>query len=228
MQARKLSHLTSLFAMMLLLGACTLSSATPSATTQGGSPPAASPGGQQAATASSSPSVPLTPAPAPSAPAPGLFGFGTAATDTAIAKENIDVAPDGAGLPAGKGTPADGAKVYAAKCASCHGATGREGGIGPALVSEPGPYKPGTPRTIGSYWPHATTLYDYIYRAMPFDRPGSLQPDELYAVVAYLLNQNKVIVDSEEMNATTLPKVKMPSQDQFKPCWPVECRPDVP
>ncbi len=228
MQARKLPRVTSLLALVLLLGACTLSSATPSATTPIGSPSAASPDGRQTVLASPAPSVPLTPAPAPSAPAPGLFGFGTPATDAEVAKVNIDVAPDGAGLPDGKGTPADGATVYTGKCASCHGATGREGSIGPALVSEPGPYKLGTPRTVGSYWPYATTLYDYIYQAMPFDRPGSLQPDEVYAVVAYLLNQNQIIGDTDEMNATTLPQVQMPNRDQFKACWPDECLPDVP
>lgn len=228
MQARKLLVVCSFLALMLLLGACTLSSGTPSATTPTGSPPGASPGNQQTVLASPTPNAPLTPSPAPSPPAPGLFGFGSAATEADIANVDIDVAPDGAGLPDGKGTPADGENVYASKCASCHGATGREGGIGPALVSEPGPYTPGAPRTIGSYWPHATTLYDYIYQAMPFDRPGSLQPDEVYAVVAYLLNQNQIIGDTDEMNATTLPQVQMPNRNQFKACWPEECQPDVP
>jgi S-disulfanyl-L-cysteine oxidoreductase SoxD len=105
---------------------------------------------------------------------------------------------------------------------------GKEGGVGPVLVSQSGPYKVGTPRTIGSYWPYATTLYNYIYRVMPFNRPESLQSDELYAVIAYLLNQNKIIGDNDEMNATTLPQVKMPNRDRFKSCWPTECRPDVP
>lgn len=191
MQARKLSPIISLLALVILLVACTPSATTTSTASPAGSPTGSEPAGGQMTTASPSPSVPPNPSPAPNPPAPGLLGFGKPATDAEITKENIDVAPDGAGLPAGKGTPSDGAKVYASKCASCHGATGREEGIGPALVSEPGPYKIGTPRTIGSYWPYATTLYDYIYRAMPFNQPGSLQPDEMYAVIAYLLNQNK-------------------------------------
>ena len=227
MPAHKLLRVMSLLTLPLLLGACTLLTATPSTTTLRGSPSNVSPTVQQAI-ASPSPTVPLSAAPVPSPPAAGLYGFGKPATDAEIAQENIDVAPDGAGLPAGKGTPSDGAKVYSSQCASCHGATGKEGGVGPVLVSEPGPYKVGTPRTIGSYWPYATTLYDYIYRAMPFNRPGSLQPDELYAVIAYLLNQNKIIGDNDEMNATTLPQVKMPNRDRFKSCWPTECRPDVP
>lgn len=168
-----------------------------------------------------------TPAPAPSPPAEGLFGFGTPASDEAIAEMDIDIPPDGSGLPDGSGTPSEGEEVFANECAACHGETGREGGIGGVLVSEPGPYETGMPRTIGSYWPYATTLYDYINRSMPFDDPGSLEPDQVYAVVAYLLRENQVIADDEEMNAETLPQVEMPNRESFFSCWPDQCLPDV-
>jgi cytochrome c len=164
------------------------------------------------------------PASAPSPPAEGLFGFGQAADDELVAEWDIDIPPDGSGLPDGSGTAGEGAEVYAAECAACHGETGREGGLGPVLVSEPGPWEPGMPRTIGSYWPYATTVYDYVHRAMPFDHPGSLDPDQVYAVTAYLLAENGVIAEDQEMNAETLPQVEMPNQPNFFPCWPEECR----
>ena len=107
------------------------------------------------------------------------------------------------------------------------GKPGRTAGIGPQLVSEPGPWKPGTPKTIGSYWPYSTTVYDYIRRAMPFNAPGSLTNDQVYAVTAWLLAQNHVIDASQEMNAQTLPQVKMPNRDNFIQCWPNACRPDI-
>lgn len=168
-----------------------------------------------------------TPRPAPTPAEAGLFGFGQTADEQTIAEVDIDIPPDGSGLPDGSGTPDEGADVYAEVCASCHGETGREGGIGGALVSEPGPYEVGMPRTIGSYWPYATTIYDYVNRTMPFDNPGSLTPDEVYALVAYLLHENQVINEDEEMNAETLPQVEMPNYNNFESCWPDECRPDV-
>lgn len=188
------------------------------------------PSGQGTATTPAEEATPTevgTPAPAPSPPAEGLFGFGTPASDEAIAEVDIDIPPDGSGLPDGSGTPSEGEEVYANECAACHGETGREGGIGGVLVSEPGPYETGMPRTIGSYWPYATTLYDYTNRAMPFDEPGSLEPDQIYAVVAYLLHENQIIAEDEEMNADTLPQVEMPNRESFFPCWPDTCRPDV-
>lgn len=186
---------------------------------------AAQPGVQS--TLTPTPIVPSTPLPAASPPAEGLFGFGSPASDDVLADWDIDIPPSGEGLPDGSGSVADGEAVYASQCASCHGQTGREGGIGPQLVSEPGPYEEGMPKTIGSYWPYATTVYDYIYRAMPFGSPGSLSPDEVYAVTAYLLNANEIIPDGAVMDADALPKVSMPNQPSFFPCWPETCRPDV-
>jgi mono/diheme cytochrome c family protein len=160
---------------------------------------------------------------------PGVSGganmvLGQPASAAEIAAENIDVRPDGAGLPSGSGTPAGGQALYSAKCASCHGDTGRDGGKGPILV-DPTPFKPGvTPPTVGNYWPFATTVYDYINRAMPADAPGSLQPNEVYALVAYVLNANEIIGSDAVMNAQTLPRVVMPNVNGFIP----DPRPDVP
>ena len=153
----------------------------------------------------------------------GRFGFGQPATVAVIAAENIDVRSDGMGLPRGSGTADQGHVLYAATCASCHGDTGREGGSGPILV-DPTPFQPGlTPPTIGNYWPYATTVYDYINRAMPPEAPGSLQPDEVYALTAYLLNANGIIASNAVINAQTLPRVVMPNVNGFIP----DPRPDV-
>ena len=149
------------------------------------------------------------------------FGLGTPANPAQIASENVDVSPNGAGLPPGSGTPEQGAHVFASTCASCHAANGQ--GMPPAyprLVGGPkGTFDfadhPGTPRTIGNYWPYATTLYGYIHRAMPFTAPGSLTPDQTYAVVAYLLNREGLIPAGAVMNAKTLPAVVMPAKSHF-------------
>jgi cytochrome c len=150
------------------------------------------------------------------------FGFGRHATPEEIAAWNIDVMPDGTGLPEGEGTVAEGAALYASACAACHGATGVEGPNDRLVGREP---REGFPfgkdprlssmRTIGNYWPYATTLYDYINRAMPFDRPGSLDPDDVYSLVAYLLHENEIIAQGDVMNAATLPAVVMPARDRF-------------
>ena len=130
--------------------------------------------------------------------------------------------PDGRGLPAGRGTAAEGAPLYAAKCAACHGATGREG-PNDVLVgrdSRPGfPFAqdPALPHTIGNYWPYATTVFDYVRRAMPPTAPGSLTDDEVYALTAFLLRANEIITDDAVMDRTTLPKVAMPAQKYFTP-----------
>jgi mono/diheme cytochrome c family protein len=153
---------------------------------------------------------------------PGRLGIGRPATQAEIAALDIDVSPNGAGLPAGSGTPAQGGAVYAARCASCHGANG-EGmpGAYPQLVG--GPRGPSVdfsrdariPRTIGNYWPYATTLFDYIRRAMPFPAPGSLSADETYAVTAYLLARDSVISAGTTLDARTLPAVEMPARRRF-------------
>ena len=141
--------------------------------------------------------------------------LGRAATPAQIAGWDISVGPDGAGLPAGKGTPAAGARVYEQKCLICHGARGA-GQPNDRLVGGQGTLASKTPvRTIGSYWPYATTVFDYVRRAMPYIQPQSLSNDEVYAVTAYLLHLNGIIGENDEMNAQTLPKVTMPNRANF-------------
>lgn len=151
------------------------------------------------------------------------FGLGSPATDAEIRAWDIDIPPSGAGLPAGRGTAKEGAKVYAAKCASCHGETGVEGraprlvgGIGTLATTEP-------IKTVGSYWPYATSVFDYVRRAMPFTAPQSLTPEETYAVVAWMLFKNGIITEETVMDAQTLPMVEMPNRDGFVP----DPRPDM-
>ena len=156
------------------------------------------------------------------AKAPATFGIGRAATPAEIAARDIDVGPDGVGLPPGTGTAAEGATLYAARCAGCHGKTGKEG-PNDALVGRipndefPFVRDPRAPKTIGSYWPYATTVFDYIRRAMPPDKPGSLTDAEVYNLTAFLLAQNDLIAQDAVIDATSLPKVKMPARDHFKP-----------
>lgn len=149
-------------------------------------------------------------------------GLGRAATRAEIARWDIDVNPAGAGLPQGSGSHASGAKVYAAQCAVCHGARGEGLPPNPQLVGAgPASFAFGTdPRlvkTIGNYWPYATTLFDYVNRAMPFNAPGSLRPSEVYGVVAWLLAENGVIDRNLVLDARSLPAVRMPARDRFVP-----------
>ncbi len=148
----------------------------------------------------------------------GPFGFGRDATPEEIAAWDIDIRPDGTGLPAGSGTVEQGAAIFALKCAPCHGPTGKEGPndvlVRPFDSSAPWPQ---FPRTIGNYWPYATTAYDFINRAMPFSSPNSLEDEEVYALVAWLLNQNGLIPEDAVMNAETLPQVQMPALRFFRP-----------
>jgi mono/diheme cytochrome c family protein len=153
---------------------------------------------------------------------PATFGIGRPATPAEIAAWDIDVGPDGVGLPPGRGTSADGAPIYASRCAGCHGKTGKEGPNDVLVGRVPGDAfdfarDPRAPRTIGSYWPYATTVFDYIRRAMPPDAPGSLKDNEVYGLVAYLLSLNELIPPDAVIDATSLPKVKMPSKDRFVP-----------
>ena len=151
-----------------------------------------------------------------------IYGFGSPAISAEIAAWDIDVRPDGEGLPAGSGTPEEGAGIYAVKCAACHGANG-EGGLNDRLVVEsaaelfPDATDPESwrHRTVGNYWPYATTLFDYIRRSMPYTLPGSLEDDEVYALTAHLLHLNHIIPASAEMNANTLPQIVMPARDKF-------------
>lgn len=154
--------------------------------------------------------------------APDRYGIGRAATPQEIAALDIDIMPDGSGLPAGKGTPAEGATIYASKCAQCHGATGKEGPNDILVGREPRtgfPFAqdPKLPHTIGNYWPYATTVFDYIRRAMPPTAPGSLKDDEVYALTAFLLSENELIPADAVMDQTTLAKVVMPARQFFVP-----------
>jgi len=146
--------------------------------------------------------------------------LGREATPAQVAGWDISVGPDGAGLPPGKGTPSAGALVYEQKCQACHGARGA-GQPNDRLVGGQGTLASTAPvKTIGSYWPYATTVFDYVRRAMPYMQPQTLSNDEVYALTAYLLNLNGIIGDSDEMSAQTLPKVTMPNQSNFIVVYP--------
>ena len=136
--------------------------------------------------------------------------------EAAIANWDISILPDGTGLPKGSGTPAQGAPIFAEKCAACHGDNGKGGGIAAALVDDRKLVGiSASQKTIKNFWPYATTVFDFIRRAMPFNAPRSLSDDEVYALTAYILAGNKLIGADETMNAETLPKVKMPNRDNF-------------
>ena len=154
-------------------------------------------------------------------PRPNL---GREATPAEVAGWDISIGPDGAGLPAGRGTVAAGAAIYAVKCQFCHGERGAgqpndrlAGGQG--TLAGPAPV-----RTIGSFWPYATTVFDYVRRAMPYIQPLSLSDEEAYAVTAYLLHLNGIIGEGEVLSAETLPRVKMPNRDNFILAWPPRSR----
>ena len=141
--------------------------------------------------------------------------FGSPVSAAEIARWDISIPPSGAGLPAGSGTAKQGEAVYVAQCQACHGPKG-VGKPADPLVGGIGSLATGNPlRTVGSYWPYATTLFDYTRRAMPTTNPLSLTNDEVYAVTAYVLYLNGIIGESAEMNAQTLPQVRMPNRDGF-------------
>ncbi len=136
--------------------------------------------------------------------------------EAAIANWDISILPDGTGLPKGSGTPAQGAPNFAEKCAACHGDNGRGGGAAAALVNDRQINGiSASNKTIKNFWPYATTIFDFVRRAMPFQMPHSLTDDEVYALTAYILAENKLIGANDVMNAETLPKVKMPNRDNF-------------
>jgi len=145
----------------------------------------------------------------------GPLGIGRPATLQEIREWDMDVMGDGAGLPPGSGTVAEGARVYAAQCATCHGPEG-EGLPSDPLVGTT-PLGPGVPRTIGNVWPYAPTLFDYIRRAMPQDQPGSLSDHQVYAVVAWLLHRNEIVEEGVVLDAATLREVVMPAAALFVP-----------
>lgn len=161
---------------------------------------------------------------AASADGPGL---GKALTEADITAWDISIEPDGKGLPLGAGTPAQGAHIYAEKCASCHGPEGKAGITG-VTAAPLAPLVGGGPITdisaamkrIANFWPYSTTLFDYIRRSMPWQQPRTLSDDEVYSLTAYILALNKLIGDNDTMNAQTLPKVRMPNRDGFIPRFP--------
>jgi cytochrome c len=154
---------------------------------------------------------------------PRHYALGRAATPAEIEKWHTDVGPDGAELPPGSGTPSAGAEIFKAKCASCHGPNGE--GMPPAYPALIGRDPKGEgfafstdwkiTRTIGNYWPQATTIFDYVRRAMPHTQPGSLSNDEVYSLTAYLLAANKVIPMDATLDANALRAVRMPARDRF-------------
>lgn len=146
--------------------------------------------------------------------APERFSFGAEASEARVAAWDIDVKPDGEGLPEGSGTVAEGERVYMVQCIACHGPTGVEGPYDRLVATDPWEDWP-VNRGIGNYWPYATTMYDYIRRAMPQLAPGSLTPDQTYAVIAYLLHRNGIIAEDAVMNRETLPAVEMPARGRF-------------
>lgn len=150
--------------------------------------------------------------------APALASdFGRAARPDEIKLWDIDVRPDGKGLPAGGGTVDRGQSVFAENCAACHGENG-QGGIKDRLVGGQGTLATDMPvKTVGSFWPYATTLFDYIHRAMPYQDPGSLSVDDTYAVSAYILSLNGILPANGRLDKESLPKVRMPNRDGFIP-----------
>lgn len=145
------------------------------------------------------------------------YDFGRPATPDEIALWDIDVRPDGKGLPPGSGTAARGKEVFAENCAVCHGDNG-VGGIKDRLAGGQGTLASDAPvKTVGSYWPYATTLFDYIHRAMPYQAPGSLSNDDTYAVAAYILSLNDILPTDATLDRDSLPKIKMPNRDGFVP-----------
>lgn len=152
------------------------------------------------------------------------YGLGREATEEEIAGWNIDVPPSGVGLPAGSGSVMEGKKVYESQCQSCHGAVGKSSSMD-RLVGGEGRLASEKPmKTVGSYWPYATTLYDYIHRAMPFNSPQSLSAEETYAVTAYVLYLNGIVDDDAVLDADSLREIQMPNRNGFERPDP---RPDV-
>jgi mono/diheme cytochrome c family protein len=157
---------------------------------------------------------------------PGFYGYGDQPTPAQITGWNIDArGDDGVGLPPGKGTVQRGSEVYAEQCAACHGTFGEGEGRFPKLVGGAGTLMDDRPElTVGSYWPFAPTLWDYINRAMPMAAPHTLSADDVYALTAYVLHLNDVVSNEFVADRDSLPKVKMPNRDNF--IW-IDPRPDT-
>jgi len=155
--------------------------------------------------------------------APGTYGLGTPAGAAELALLNTDVAPSGEGLPAGSGDATRGAALYEAQCAICHGARGEGIAPNPPLVGRepregfPFGNDPKLVRTVGNYWPQATTLFDYIKRTMPLSAPGSLSDNDVYSLTAHLLVANEILLAGAMLDSASLMAVKMPARDRFVP-----------
>ena len=146
----------------------------------------------------------------------GQDGPGRRASATETEATDITVFPDGSGLPHGRATAREGRPIYAQRCAACHGDKGQGNNDFPALAGGVGSLRSGTPLlSVGSYWPYATTLWDYTRRAMPYPQPGSLTTQEVYAVTAYVLYLNGIVAEDSVLDQGTLPKVRMPNRDGF-------------
>lgn len=146
----------------------------------------------------------------------GKFGLGREATPEEIAAWDIDVRPDGLGLPEGRGTVEEGEALFSDNCASCHGDFGEGVDRWPVLAGGDGTLTLDNPvKTIGSYWPYASTIYDYIHRAMPFGNAQSLQPNEIYAIVAYLLHMNDIVDADFELSNENFTTIRMPNEANF-------------
>lgn len=178
----------------------------------------------------------LIAAPALAQTKPRTYGIGQIATSEQIAGWDIDVRPDGQGAPPGKGSVKDGEKVYLERCAACHGEFGESAGRWPQLAQGKGTLASNDPvKTVGSYYPYLSSVFDYIRRAMPFGDAQSLTNDELYAVVAYVLNLNDIVDDNFVLSKETWNKVKMPNEGGFfdddrqkaeKSFWATPCMKD--
>jgi cytochrome c len=152
------------------------------------------------------------------AQAPSYNNVGRSPTKEEIQAWDISIGPDGKELPPGTGTAKQGAEIFAKKCAACHGPTAEGSPLAPRLLGGKGTINTPQPvRTIGSYWPFATTVWDYINRAMPPGQGGSLSANEVYALTAFVLFRNDIIQESDVMDAKSLPKVQMPNRNGFVP-----------
>jgi mono/diheme cytochrome c family protein len=152
------------------------------------------------------------------AQAPNYKNIGRAPTQEEIRAWDDAIGPAGKELPPGSGTAKQGAEVFAAKCAMCHGPGGEGTTLAPRLVGGKGTLTSPKPvLTVGSYWPFATTIFDYVRKAMPRGQEGSLTPDDIYAVTAFVLYKNDIVKESDVIDAKTLPKVQMPNRDGFIP-----------
>jgi mono/diheme cytochrome c family protein len=151
--------------------------------------------------------------------APAGPKLGKPLTAQELAGLDINVFPDGSGLPPGKGSAVEGKTVYDAQCAACHGVKGSGGSAG-ELAGRSALNGPHPDQTVGNYWPYATTIFDFVRRSMPLNAPRRLSDDQVYAVTAYLLHINGIIEASDEMNARILPEIRMPTREGFIRIWP--------